>query len=62
MTRSRKKNGEWGKPKSLTLEESQVRALPAGEDRRILERLRGARPYHEWSGHNEFGFGFTRSA
>ena len=60
MTRSRKKDGEWAKPKSMTLDESQVRSLPAGEDRRILERLRGARPSEERSSQYDFGYSFTR--
>ena len=56
MTRERKANGEWGKPKPARVMASDVRALPPGPDRQILERLLGARPHYEASyGYVEYG-------
>ncbi len=44
MTRDRKMNGEWGKPRPARLMPGALDAMPDGEDRRIVERLAGARP------------------
>jgi superfamily II DNA or RNA helicase len=43
LSRDRKVNGEWGKPKAARLSPAVISAMPDDEDRRILERLAGAR-------------------
>ena len=56
MTRDRKANGEWGKPRAIRMTAADVRLLPPGADRHILERLLGGRPHFDGSpGYGEFG-------
>jgi superfamily II DNA or RNA helicase len=50
MTRDRKVNGDWGKPKPARVMVADVGHFPHGPDREILERLVGARP--------ETGYGY----
>ena len=60
MTRDRKANGEWGKPKAATVTASDVQTLPACDDRRILEKLLGAQPYYDWSTGLDYSHGLAR--
>ncbi len=51
MTRTRRKSGEWGKPKPLRINRDDLATLPDVRDREIVERLSGADvsqgyPYH----------------
>ena len=56
MTRDRKANGEWGKPRAARMLSSEIRLLPPGRDRAILERLLGARPHYDGSaGYDGYG-------
>jgi superfamily II DNA or RNA helicase len=56
MTRDRKANGEWGKTRAARVLASDVRLMPAGPDRIILERLLGARPHYDGSlGYDGYG-------
>jgi superfamily II DNA or RNA helicase len=50
MTRDRKMNGEWGKPKPARLTAADVRSHPDADERQVLERLLGPRPHLEWGG------------
>ena len=50
MTRDRKANGDWGKPRPARLTPVDVRSHPDPDERQILERLVGPRPHLEWSG------------
>src|SRR5262249_28088117 len=45
MSRDRKLNGDWGKPKPASCSSADLQSLPDGDDRQILERLQGARPH-----------------
>ncbi|HXI27846.1 MAG TPA: SNF2-related protein, partial [Vicinamibacterales bacterium] len=51
MTRDRKVNGDWGKPKPVHVSTADVRSLPDSSDRQIVERLQGARPHLEYGGY-----------
>ena len=52
MTRDRKTNGEWSKPKPAHVSAADLRSLSSeSDDREILERLQGARPHLEYSGY-----------
>lgn len=42
MSRTRRKSGDWGKPRPLRLDRSELPTLPDASDREILERLSGA--------------------
>jgi superfamily II DNA or RNA helicase len=42
MTRERKKSGDWGKPKPISLMRSEVTQLPNEDDRWLLESMAGA--------------------
>ena len=48
MGRDRKAGGAWRAPRPARLPIAAVRDLPPGDDRRILERLLGGRPYYQW--------------
>ena len=48
MTRDRKANGEWGKPKPARLTPADLQALPDATERHTLERLVGARPHFNY--------------
>ena len=50
MTRDRKANGEWGKPRPARVTGSDLQNLEDGDERAILERLAGPRPYSSWYG------------
>jgi superfamily II DNA or RNA helicase len=54
MTRDRKLNGEWGKPRPARIAQSDIEWLP-GADRHMLERLVGARPYLTWMSYSMYG-------
>jgi superfamily II DNA or RNA helicase len=60
MTRDRKINGEWGKPKAATLSPDDIISHPDPAEREILERLAGARPYSAWSTYDAYGTALTR--
>jgi hypothetical protein len=51
MTRDRKINGEWSKPKPVHVSAADLHSLSESGDREILERLHGARPHLEYSGY-----------
>ena len=52
MTRDRKINGEWSKPKPAHVSVADLRSLSSESgDREILERLQGARPHLEYGGY-----------
>src|SRR5712691_2988197 len=55
MTRDRKANGDWGKPKPARVTAADVASLPDPAEREILQRLAGARSFLEWAGYNSFG-------
>jgi len=50
MTRDRKMNGEWGKPKPARLTAADIRSHPDADERQVLERLLGPRPHLDWGG------------
>jgi superfamily II DNA or RNA helicase len=50
MTRDRKANGEWGKPKPITLTYGDIRSLADAEERHMLERLLGVRGHLDYGG------------
>jgi superfamily II DNA or RNA helicase len=57
LTRDRKKSGEWGKPKAVTLNRHDIAALPDERDRQILDSVCGAAHAHgyfgpTWSGYS----------
>jgi hypothetical protein len=54
MTRDRKANGDWGKPKPARVTAADVASLPDPAERGILQRLSGARSHLEW-GYNGYG-------
>jgi superfamily II DNA or RNA helicase len=55
MTRDRKINGEWGKPRPARVTGSDIRAHADVSERHILERLLGARTYLGYGGYDTFG-------
>jgi hypothetical protein len=48
LRRQRKKNGEWSRPRDVTISRSDIKGLPDEDDREILERVCGAAD--AWSG------------
>jgi superfamily II DNA or RNA helicase len=50
MTRDRKANGDWGKPKMARLMSTDVQNLLDRRERHLLERLMGPRPHLGWTG------------
>ncbi len=60
MTRDRKRNGEWGKPRPARVIPSDIHAHPASLERHMLERLAGARGDLEYVGYEAFGRELTR--
>jgi superfamily II DNA or RNA helicase len=57
LTRERKKSGEWGKPKAVTINRHDIVALPDERDRQILDAVCGAAHAHgyfgpTWSGYS----------
>jgi superfamily II DNA or RNA helicase len=57
LTRERKKSGEWGKPKAVTINRHDIVALPDERDRKILDAVCGAAHAHgyfgpTWSGYS----------
>ena len=58
MTRDRKKSGDWGKPKALSINRNDAAQLADDRDRQILEAIAGARHAYAytapaWSGFRE---------
>jgi superfamily II DNA or RNA helicase len=56
MTRDRKANGEWGKPKPARVTSADIDAHPDLQERQLLQRLLGARPqlsYGGWAGYGQ---------
>jgi len=51
MTRDRKINGEWSKPKPVHVSAADLHSLSESDDREILERLHGTRPHLDYSGY-----------
>jgi superfamily II DNA or RNA helicase len=51
MTRERKINGEWSKPRPAQVSAADLRSVSESGDREILERLQGARPHLEYTGY-----------
>jgi hypothetical protein len=49
MGREQKRNGDWRPPRPTRVSASAVRTLPPGDDRQILERILGGRPYYDWN-------------
>jgi superfamily II DNA or RNA helicase len=47
--RERKRNGDWGKSKPLSLKQGQIPDLPSSEDREILSFFSGGKTYYSWS-------------
>jgi superfamily II DNA or RNA helicase len=60
MTRDRKANGEWGKPRPARLTTADIRALPDPAERQMLERLLGARPHADYGGWTDYGYELSR--
>ena len=57
LTRDRKKSGEWGRPKTVTINRHDIAALPDERDRQILDAVCGAAHAHgyfgpSWSGYS----------
>jgi superfamily II DNA or RNA helicase len=57
LTRERKKSGEWGKPKAVTINRHDIVTLPDERDRQILDAVCGAAHAHgyfgpAWSGYS----------
>jgi superfamily II DNA or RNA helicase len=57
LTRERKKAGEWGKPKPVSINRHDIATLPDERDRRILDAVCGATDAHghfgpSWSGYS----------
>ena len=50
QSRDRKKDGNWARPKPLSMKRSQIQSLPATEDQQILSMLAGTQTY---------GYGYT---
>jgi len=60
LTRERKKSGEWGKPKPVSIDRHAIARLPDADDRRLLDAIVGAAPAYahsapSWSGY-QVGF------
>ncbi len=53
--RERKKNGEWGKQKSISDSNFKPESLPDPEDRHILSLLLGSRDASSWYGYSGYG-------
>jgi hypothetical protein len=53
-SRERKQNGEWRKPKPVTINHNQIQALPDAADRQIAAVLAGAQD-HYYSNHYNYG-------
>ena len=51
MTRDRKTNGEWGKPRPARVTGADIRHFEDSDERAILERLAGPRPHSGWYGY-----------
>jgi len=49
MTRERKMNGEWSRPKPAQVSAADLRPASGSADQEILERLQGARPHLEYN-------------
>jgi superfamily II DNA or RNA helicase len=61
MTRDRKSNGEWGKPKIARVTVADVQQLADPDERAILDRLVGPRPHSGWfGGWGTYGLELTR--
>ena len=60
MTRDRKANGEWGKPKPARLTTADILSLPDAAERQTLERLIGARPHVDYGGWTNYGYELSR--
>ena len=60
MTRDRKANGEWGKPKPARLTPSDIQSLPSRTERHMLERLVGARPHFNYGAWTDYGYELSR--
>jgi superfamily II DNA or RNA helicase len=61
MTRDRKTNGEWGKPKIARVTVADVQNLADPDERAILDRLVGPRPHSGWfGGWGTYGLELTR--
>ena len=60
MTRDRKANGEWGKPKPARLTPADIQSLPDGTERHTLERLVGARPHFNYGAWTDYGYELSR--
>jgi superfamily II DNA or RNA helicase len=50
MTRDRKMNGDWGKPRPARVTPADIRSHPDETERQLLERLLGPRPHYDWVG------------
>jgi len=59
MTRDRRQNGEWGKPRPARIHRSDVRAHADPKERHILECLLGAQTYPSY-GYSDYGQELTR--
>src|SRR5919198_1026673 len=59
MTRDRRMNGEWGKPRPARVRTSDVHAHPDPTERQILERLLGARTHLPYA-YSDYGQELTR--
>ena len=60
MTRDRKLNGEWGKPRTARVMADDIRMHPDEAERGLLERLRGPQPHLQYSAWDGFGHELTR--
>ena len=60
MTRDRKANGEWGKPKPARLTPADIQSLPDATERHTLERLVGARPHFNYGAWTDYGYELSR--
>ena len=56
MTRVRKANGDWGKPKPASVTAADIASQADPNERQLLERLLGPRPHMQWAG-NWAGYG-----
>src|SRR5436309_4429793 len=59
MTRDRRMNGAWGKPRAARVRISDVHAHPDPTERQILQRLLGARTYLPYA-YSDYGQELTR--
>jgi superfamily II DNA or RNA helicase len=60
MTRVRKANGDWGKPRPARVTAAEVESQADPEERHLLERLLGPRPHLGWSGGWGYGSELSR--